>query len=109
MSGTTVQKMKSFLLLSDIIENSGQNSLFSSATYVPAKYIHSKNAFKTVLGRSEAEINSFLVFSFDRPMAMQCVPLTLTLVTVKRKYSNYRVISVNLRNFRVISGNSVKV
>ena len=26
-----------------------------------AKYKHSKNAFKTVLGRSEAEKNSFLV------------------------------------------------
>ena len=28
-----------------------------------AKYIHSKNAFKTVLARSEAEKNSFLVLT----------------------------------------------
>ena len=30
-----------------------------------AKYIHSKNAFKTVLGRLEAEINSFLCFDWS--------------------------------------------
>ena len=62
--------MKSFLLFSDISENSGQNSLFSdisviyvtSIIYFFAKYIHSKNAFKTILGHSEAEINHFLCF-----------------------------------------------
>ena len=32
-------------------------------TVILSKYIHSKNAFKTVLERSEAEKNSFLVFS----------------------------------------------
>ena len=32
-------------------------------TVILSKYKHSKNAFKTVLGRSEAEKNSFLVLT----------------------------------------------
>ena len=37
-------------------------SMVSNVLYDLAKYIHSKNAFKTVLARSGAEINHFLCF-----------------------------------------------
>ena len=79
MSETPVRNTKSFLLFSDISKNSGQNSVILKIDgfcrnllcrhlrgirhkHVLAKYIHFKNAFKTVLARSGAVKNSFLCF-----------------------------------------------